>query len=166
MIQGNKDDARTNGEGYVDPTAYEAVRRTEVSRYAVKKFLWGYLRATRELERLDNEVKDLEEERDMLSVKLDGMPRGSEISDRTGNLASKIADMHMDAITKRAEVWERRKAINDLINSLNSVHRKILYDHFIMNKTFEQIAVDMGYSFRHLMRLYNDALDEAGRKMS
>ena len=166
MIQGNKDDARTNGEGYVDQTAYEAVRRTEVSRYAVKKFLWGFLRATRELERLDNEVKDLEEERDMLSVKLDGMPRGSEISDRTGNLASKIADMHMDAINKRTEVWERRKAINDLINSLNSIHRKILYDHFIMDKTFEQIAVDIGYSFRHLMRLYNDALDEAGRKMS
>lgn len=166
MIQGNKNDARTNGEGYVDPTAYEAVRRTDVSRYAVKKFLWGFLRATRELERLDNEVKDLEEERDMLSVKLDGMPRGSEISDRTGNLASKIADMYMDAINKRAEVWERRKAINELIDSLNSIHRKILYDHFIMNKTFEQIAVDMGYSFRHLMRLYNDALDEAGRKMS
>lgn len=72
----------------------------------------------------------------------------------------------MDAITKRAEVWERRKAINDLIDNLNSIHRKILYDHFIMDKTFEQIAVDMGYSFRHLMRLYNDALDEAGRKMS
>ena len=45
MIQGNKDDARTNGEGYVDQTAYEAVKSAERDfiderRKKVKEYLW------------------------------------------------------------------------------------------------------------------------------
>lgn len=165
MIQGNKNDARTNGEGYVDPTAYEAIQRAgrKDARWRAKKFLYGFKEAQQELDRIENEIKDMEEEIDCVSVKLDGMPRGTEISDRTGNLAAKLADMHLEAIKQRDRTWKRRQLVVDTINSTSRNSAEILYRHFIKYENFERIAADLNYSFSHTMRMYRAALYEVAK---
>jgi hypothetical protein len=167
LIQGNKDSMRTNGEGYADPTAYEgtvrADRSAENDKWRAKKFLYTFREAERELQRIENEIKDMEDEMDCLSVKLDGMPRGSEISDRTGNLATRLADMHLEAIKQRDRAWRRRQLVVDTIGKCSRNSATILYNHFIKGETFERIAADLNYSFAHTMRLYRKALYEVAK---
>lgn len=40
----------------------------------------------------------------------------------------------------------------------NPQHYKVLHQHYVMFETFEQIAVDMGYSYRNVCYLHGRAL--------
>ena len=169
MIQGNKNSDRTNGEGYADPTAYEAIRLaddTEDLKIKAKKFLYGYRDATKAVTTLDLEIEQMEDEIDAISVKLDGMPRGTDISDRTGNYAAKLADLKLKAVGMRQRQWEKRMEIVEMVNTLKADYHTIIYEHFINGKVFELIAFEMDYSFRQIMRKYERALIMIGRKMS
>jgi hypothetical protein len=59
---------------------------------------------------------------------------------------------------------ERDKRIA-MINSLaNPIHVRILRKRYIDGKTFEEIAVALHYTYRHVTRLHGSALQEFGAK--
>lgn len=170
MRRGNPDNLYYNSEGYPDPTAYSAFRSNGVDekyKSVAKKWLRQYLDMEKELKTLSDEIAALEGERDSISVKMDGMPRGTDISDKTGNLASRLADLLVNMIDKRAEATEKRNEIVRYIMGLNNrTWSRILYLHFIKGATFERIAVDIDKSWRHTHRLYADALIYVGKDLA
>ena len=177
MIQGNKNDARTNGEGYVDPTAYEAVKSAERDfiderRKKVKEFLWQYLWISEMVDDMERDLEDLREIPGSLSVNLDGMPRGTDISDRTGNAAARLADLSSAITDEKMKREEKRWEIMGVISKVKDpVLYKILrkrYIDFSVSKNgrkrlrrWEKIAEEMDYyDLRYVYRKHNQALDK------
>lgn len=169
-MQGNPNNPYNNSEGYADPTPYRVFKSTaEDERYKsiAKKWLYQYLNLEKQIKMLSEEIEELESERDSITVKLDGLPRGTDLSDKTANLATRLSDMLMKRIEMRSEAWEVREEIVDYINGMaNRTHSRILYLHFIQGATFEFIAVDINMSWRHTHRMYADALIQVGKDLS
>ena len=83
---------------------------------------------------------------------------------------SPSSDSITDTIAKVVELEEKLDADIDRLVALKSVARDkiermendvekvILYKRYFNNKSFENIAVECGYSWRHIHRLHADAL--------
>lgn len=110
----------------------------------------------------------------------DGQPRGTKTTDPTGSKAVKLADMTNEKrdklmkelyeleykqIITRSHLWSVRMDVIDTIEKIydpaepmTKTYYKLLMLRYIDNKTWEQIAVELGYTFRHTTRLHGIAL--------
>ena len=115
-------------------------------------------RLDREIERARNELVTLK------SSWPDGQPHGSGgKSDPVGEKAAKLADLiagiEEEQMVKRAQLWKARSEIVVTISKVEDpVLQEILNSHYVDGKTFEQVAVDIGYSWRHTIRKHGEAL--------
>lgn len=119
--------------------------------------------------------KDLRRERDNLArmlteleeviyspkgQQLHGMPRnGSGAQSPTENLALK----HMELLSRYQEtvkqLTEQMAEIEQAIEPLNPSERTIIRLHYFQGLTWEEVAVEMSYSWRHVHRLHGKALE-------
>lgn len=168
-MRGNPKNPYYNAEGYADPTPYRAIGSTaenEKLKHIAKKYLWSYKNIENDIKTLSDEITALEAQRDSITPKLDGMPRGTGVSDRTGSLATQTADLLLKRIEMRSDATKKRAEIVDFIMRLpNRLQSRILYLHFIHGHTFEWIAVDIDKSYRHTLRMYGEALIICGRML-
>lgn len=94
----------------------------------------------------------------------DGQPHGrGGTSDPVGEQATRLADILTDLEKKqletRAVLWRKRMEIVEQIGLLSDgLLVTVLFSRYVDCKTWEQIAVDMGYSYRHVVRLHGEAL--------
>lgn len=68
-----------------------------------------------------------------------------ELEDTIDTLVDKLVDTKREIITGISRLEDGR-------------HREVLYARYIENKTFEEIAVGVGYSIRQVWRLHGEAL--------
>ena len=84
--------------------------------------------------------------------------------DRSGDMVSKMVDLekeaqdYVDAYTDL-----RRKVITQIDSMPKEKHYKVLFSKYIEDKTFDVIADEMGYSWRQIIRIHGDALNEFER---
>lgn len=107
----------------------------------------------------------------------DGQPHGSGTTDPTGSLAAKAADAGAEArrealkeqlldlevreLRARSDLWRKRVEIEETLGAvLDPTYHDILHRRYIEGQTFELIAVEMNYSWRHTVRLHGEALME------
>lgn len=125
-----------------------------------KRYLKRYKKNIELINRLREKVAVIDER--MTSVKspnLSGMPRGgdpvtvedliaekSEIEERIDRLKSKTRKLRLEALEKIDEIEDARYA-------------EILESFFIDCKDFESIAEETGYTVRHVIRLYSEAIN-------
>ena len=91
---------------------------------------------------------------------LTGMPRNHDCSMSKIEVVSKIVDLQEEinrdveklVDLKREIVW-RIKAVDD------TEYQTLLELRYLCFKTWEQIAVDMGYNVRHVFRLHDEAVN-------
>lgn len=122
------------------------------------------------------EYKNLRQERDKLArmlteleeviyspkaQQLHGMPRNSSGAlCPTENLALK----HLDIEAKYKEAVEMLTAqmaeIEKAIEPLAPTERTLIRLHYFQGLTWEQVAVEMGYTWRHVHRLHGKALEK------
>lgn len=113
---------------------------------------------------IDRDIEVLRTEQISLrSAWPDGQPHGTGISDPVAMQAVKVADelgkLEVTQMKWRWELMRKRVEISNTIAMLNDgVLQQILYDRYVERKSFEQIAVDIGYSWRHTIRLHGTAL--------
>ena len=94
----------------------------------------------------------------------DGQPHGSGgKSDPVGEKASQLADtitqIETEQLETRSHLWYVRSIIIEQIGRVTDpLLQEILYSHYVESKSFEQIAVDIGYSWRHTIRKHGEAL--------
>lgn len=82
-------------------------------------------------------------------------------ADKMGDMIAKIVDLQREAqedIDKYTDF--RKKAISQIESIETDNFYNVLYGRYIQYKTFEQIAKEMGYSWRQTVRIHGEALAE------
>lgn len=78
---------------------------------------------------------------------------------RLDNAVIELADTREKTAAELERLSHLRKEIISVIESVpNENHRVLLYQRYVLGKTWEQVAVTMGYSFRHTTKLHGAAL--------
>ena len=124
-----------------------------------KEYLMQYKRTATRLKVLEAEIRAMRTEAESISIKLDGMPKGSS-KGTWENIAVTLADRETEYQKEYAELWKLRMQIIETLGKLSSKHQQLLYSKYIQGKTWEHIAVDMDITWRHCYRLHGSALVE------
>ena len=89
----------------------------------------------------------------------DGMPHGSGVSDKVGNIAVKLADLANE--TNR--IWDyyidQRNAAIAVLEKLPAAEYGVLHREYVQGKTQEVIASEMGYSTVQIWRIKQNAME-------
>lgn len=116
---------------------------------------------------LDKKIQDLLDEKSRLeaiackvtSDTSNGSGHGSSISDKVGSTAAKLADIEREIDREIDRLVDIKQEIKKTIATVpNDTMRALLTKKYINLKSFEQIAEEMGYSKRHVLRLHEKAL--------
>lgn len=91
---------------------------------------------------------------------------GGGAKDRIGDAAAKIVDLR-EAINNDIDnsVKLKREASDLLTRVKNPDYYKILHKRYFGYKTFEQIAIETGYSYRNVLYIHGRALQAFQRVM-
>ena len=86
-------------------------------------------------------------------------------ADSIGTAISKIDEMERD-IERTIDKYTKKKnlIISQIEGMDDELHYNVLFSRYIEKKTFEVIATEMSYSFRHITRIHGRALKEFERK--
>lgn len=115
---------------------------------------------------LDEEITALREEQASIrSAWPDGQPHGSGTTDPTGMMATRLADQLLRAETElislRSQLWAKRMSIIDTISKVTKAeHNRLLYLRYVQCRSWEEIAVEMHYTYRWITSLHGQALQE------
>ena len=123
-----------------------------------KEYLRSYQKAVKREREILDEIQRLRADKMFPSVVNDGMPKGSRQSDLSDYVA--ILDEQIELLkAERLEKARRYTGIEKRINQMEDENeQRVLRLRYIRGLTFEQIAVDMGYTYRHTTRLHGNAL--------
>ena len=101
-----------------------------------------------------------------ISISISGMPgSGNRNIHKMENLLVKVADLQNEVQEELEQLIDMKMEITHLINKLeNREQQLILEQRYLCMKTWEQIAVDLGYHSRHVRRLRDEAIDRLDRK--
>lgn len=124
-----------------------------------KEYLWGYRRAQRKKQRLEEQLQELRLNKMCPSVVQDGMPHGTGGGDLSG-YAAKVDELEGEIKEAADECIEQLKAIRDKIEQLQDENEKdVLNYRYIRGMKWEDIAVKMGYSWRRTHYIHSSALN-------
>ena len=124
-----------------------------------KLFLNSYLQAKRDVIRLEEQLAELKLNKLSLSVINDGMPHGSDIGDLSDYVAQ-VDEIEREIVRRRygriSAFHEVQKAIESMENEQE---KDLLTYRYLRGYGWERIAVEMGYTWRHTIRLHGKALN-------
>lgn len=128
-----------------------------------KEYLQGFYKLGLDVKTIRREIADIEEERDSITVNMDGQPRGSKTSDRTAAVALELVELLEKEYERlhalNLKYWNRRLKIAREIRSMDDrLLARILTLRYMQGDTWESIAVEIGYSYQHTCRLHGEAL--------
>lgn len=131
-----------------------------------RKIVWlnKYRAAVREEQMILDEIQRLREDKMFPSMVMDGMPHGSDHSDLSAYMA------RMDEQLTRLKEWQLEKvrlyeSISDRIRRVEDDNqRALLICRYIKGMSWEDIAVELSYTWRHIHRIHSQALDSIDLK--
>lgn len=132
----------------------------------------------READRIRNEISGLDP--DVLrSPWPDGLPHGTGTGDPVGEAAAKHADqirkqseqlrqtlmgLEVSILRKRDDMCKIRNEVIDTIRQVpDPTLQRLLELRYIDGRSWERIAVELHYTFRHTTRLHGDALNAVSK---
>ena len=123
-----------------------------------KEYLRSYRKALRREEGILDEIQELRMNKMFPSVVNDGMPRGSEQSDLSNYIVA-LDEMIEELKNERLERAKLRQRIESDIRALdNEDEQEVLRLRYIKGLKWEQVAVEMGYSWRRTHDIHSRAL--------
>lgn len=93
-------------------------------------------------------------------TKWDAMPRGSSGGDPMLGVVTHHLALKERYQTKLAELAEAQNRIEELIESLEPMERKLFRHRYIEGLAWEEVCVAIGYSWRQTHNIHGDALDK------
>ena len=121
--------------------------------------LYAYLDAKTEYERLERQIEEIETRIqglgvDYSKVKIKTTPNNDKIADNIDELNK----LHKEAELKMQEQVKTMQAVLKAIDSVeDATKRDILQRRYIEGESWESIAVEKNYSWRHIQRLHAEA---------
>lgn len=134
----------------------------EREKMSAKEYLLQVHRKEANIERLQCDKENL---RKML-YSLGGAHEGERVQtsrnfDRFGSVYAKIDEKDCIIADKLQELIDFKVKVSEEIGALSDLkYIEILYKRYIQFFSFEQIAVDMGYSYRYVTKMHGYALLE------
>lgn len=131
----------------------------ETLRSKKKKFLKSYRKNKACIDRLEKKLVVMNERITSLkSPNLSGMPRGG-VPVTIDDLMSDKMDLEDRIKRLKAKSRGLKKAVCEEIDSLEDPrYCEILEAHFIDGLSFDDIADELGYTERHVKKLYSEAI--------
>lgn len=122
-------------------------------------FLERYLACEREIRMKQEKAREIRSMAEKTTQTLSFVPTGNQTQDRVGDAAAKLADLAVEldssALRLQRVLWEVESAIQQVPNAC---FRDLLRLRYICGKKWEQIALELNYSWRQIIRLHNAAL--------
>ena len=127
-----------------------------------KDDLKKYTSIKRELKQIQFKLKELEERKTSIKsmVISDMNVQTSHNNNSIEDLLIKIEECIEEYNKKEIELYNKQLEIEKCINSLEPTERIIARSRYIEGKTFEQISVDLNYSWRHTIRIHGKILQK------
>ena len=131
-----------------------------------KEYLMQIRKIEGQIQQIEAEIRSLRDEQIVLrSPWPDGQPHGTGKSDPVGNqavkIADKIAELEVKALKKRGELWAKRSEIIETIGLVQDARlNRLLWLRYVQGVSFEEVAVDMHYTYRHVISLHGEALKQ------
>ena len=127
-----------------------------------KDDLKEYTSIKRELKQIQFKLKELEERKTSIKsmVISDMNVQTSHNNNSIEDLLIKIEECIEEYNKKEIELYNKQLEIEKCINSLEPTERIIARSRYIEGKTFEQISVDLNYSWRHTIRILGKILQK------
>ena len=123
-----------------------------------KEYLKGYQRALREIDRIIGLLQELQIDKMCPSLIQDGMPHGSGTSDLSGYMAKK-ENLEMRLLKAQEKALNELDDITDHIDRLRDDNEiDVLFNRYIKDMGWEEIAVKMGYSWQWIHKIHSSAL--------
>lgn len=91
-------------------------------------------------------------------LRMDGMPRSGKISDPTGQQAidhTQVRDLYLQKV---AELTKAITEIEQTIECLEPRERTLIRLYYVEGLTWEEVCVEMSYSWRQIHRIHAQAL--------
>lgn len=123
-----------------------------------KEYLKSYRRAVKREKDILDEIQRLRADKMFPSVANDGMPKGSNQSDLSDYIA--ILDEQIELLkTERLEKARCYQKIERQIKQMeNEDEQEVLRLRYITGLKWEEVAVRMSYSWKHIHRIHSSAL--------
>lgn len=134
-----------------------------------KEYLSQYRFLAEKLNAKLERYQELQDRATHITPNANGCGSGSEISDKVGKIGTLLADISEEMYDDIKRLRQQYKEIEDTISQVDDDTLQILLEkRYISGKTWEQIAVEMNFCYRHTCRLHGIALREVDRllKMS
>lgn len=123
-----------------------------------KEYLKGYIYSIRKERRLKEQIEELRSQQMFPSVNHDGMPQGNTRSDLSGYMA-KLDALILQLEHEQAMAVRQYKEIHDRIHKMqDGAEKEVLIRRYLMGRTWEQIAVEMDYNYRSVLKIHGRAL--------
>lgn len=123
-----------------------------------KEYLGNYRNLTRQITRLENQIKELRWDKMCPIVTYDDMPKGSNQSDLSDYVA-RLDELQTECIKLRKEKLEVCQEIRGKIESMeNEVEKDVLQYRYIEMLKWEAICIAIGYSWKQTHRIHARAL--------
>ena len=133
----------------------------------IKYRLQQYSRLKCEIDQLSEQVLTLRQTMYSLrsSSDMSGIPTGSGNSDKIGDIVARVNDLENQYLHKIDFLIQEQRYIENIIEVLEPAERLLMRTKYIECKTFEEVAVTMGYTWRHTIRLHGKILEKLNRQM-
>ena len=106
-----------------------------------KEYLTQYRKAVERCRQCYDTIDAITATLETITLDSDGMPRGSDISDRTGRLAVQLAEISSRLEMMIADALSLRYEIENVIQSVEAPEQsRLLYDRYILFKDWREIA--------------------------
>lgn len=136
--------------------------QSEADGMTAKEYLQQVRKKEAIISRLYYDKKNLHE----MLYSIGGIQEGEKVQtslnpDKFGSIYAKIAEKEDMIAKKIEELIDFKMKVADEISMLsNPKYVEILHKRYIQFFSFEQIAVDMGYSYRYIVKIHGYALQE------
>ena len=118
---------------------------------------------------INNKLSEVSQLRE-LAASLGGFCSGERVqttpvTDKIGTKYAQIDELERKIDSMIDALFDKK---NKIVNQIDSMEDERVYDilfaRYIQNKKFEEIAVEMGYSYRQAIRLHGTALNQFEKK--
>lgn len=126
----------------------------------VKQYLRGYIIWKDKAELLERQIHQLREDVTSCSFQQDGMPHGNSVSGLE-NYVAKLDELLRELDDAKSEAIRKYSEINNTLmtHKLNDIEYMVLVRRYLLRESWEEIAVNMGYHYRHVLRIHGSALE-------
>lgn len=119
-----------------------------------KVFLWSYQDSKCKMIRMDEQLKELEENKLSIRVTGDGMPHGNGKSDLS-DYAAKHDEIERDIIRERYQSVKRFVSVRKAIEEMeNEKEKTILTYRYLRDYDWDEIACKTGYCLQWVHKLH------------